>query len=105
MAYTLALTAPERFAGLMALSTWMPSELLEHVADASASQQLPTIIQHGTRDEAIAVDRARTSVEALRQRRLPLTYREYDMSHEINGQSLGDLSSWLQEKGLTPSVL
>lgn len=104
MAYTLALTAPERFAGLMALSTWMPSELLSHVGDGAASQQLPTLIQHGTRDEAIEVDRARTSVEMLRQRRLPLTYREYDMAHEINEQSIGELSNWLQEKVLTPIV-
>ncbi len=104
MAYTLGLTYPERFSGLMALSTWLPPELLEHVADAGASQQLPTLIQHGTRDEMVGVDRARTSVELLRERRLPLGYREYDMGHEINGESLTDLANWLQEKVLSPIV-
>ncbi len=100
MAYTMALVEPERFTALMALSTWLPPEVLAHAADASALQQLPILVQHGSGDEAIAVDRARTSVEALRERRLSLTYHEYDMGHEINGQSIRDLSDWLQEKVL-----
>lgn len=50
----------------------------------------------------IEVQRARKSVETLRQLHLPLTYREYEMGHEINAQSLTDLSHWLQEKVLSP---
>jgi predicted esterase len=45
----------------------------------------------------IEVDRARTSVEQLRQLRVPLTYREYDMGHEIRPKSLEDLSNWLDK--------
>lgn len=104
MAYTLALSDPERFAALLALSTWLPAELLDHMANASAAQHLPALIQHGTRDDMVQVERARTSVETLRERRLPLTYREYDMGHEINGQSIADLTNWLQEKILAPIV-
>lgn len=48
------------------------------------------------------VDRARRSVEMLREQRVPLTYREYEMGHEINSQSLTDLVQWLQDKGLSP---
>jgi predicted esterase len=48
----------------------------------------------------IQVERARQAVASLRQGRMPLTYREYDMGHEINAQSLADLSAWLQEKVL-----
>jgi predicted esterase len=40
--------------------------------------------------------------EALRQLRLPVTYREYDMGHEINPRSLADLTAWLQERVLSP---
>jgi phospholipase/carboxylesterase len=104
MAYTLALSDPERFAALLALSTWFPAELLDHMADASAAQHLPTWIQHGTRDDMVPVERARTSVETLRDRRLPLIYREYDMGHEINGQSIKELTHWLEEKILARMV-
>jgi phospholipase/carboxylesterase len=63
------------------------------------------LIQHGNRDELVDAGRARQSVETLRDLRVPVTYREYDMGHEINAQSLGDLSAWLQEKVLSPIVL
>ena len=102
MAYTLGLSEPGRFAALIALSTWLPTEMLEHVDDPAALQQLPTLIQHGSRDELVEVDRARRSVEILRERRVPLTYREYEMGHEINSQSLTDLVHWLQDKVVQP---
>jgi phospholipase/carboxylesterase len=103
MAYNLALAAPAQFAGLVALSTWLPPELLDHLPGL-ASANFPTLIQHGTNDELVSVERARKTVETLREQQLPLTYREYDMGHEINSTSLLDLSDWLQEHLSTSSV-
>lgn len=105
MAYGLGLGEPERFAGLAVLSSWLPKDLLSALPDVPATEQLPVLIQHGSRDELVDVGRARQSVETLRNLRVPITYREYDMGHEINARSLGDLSAWLQEKVLSPIVL
>jgi phospholipase/carboxylesterase len=102
MAYSLGLSNPQRFAALVALSTWLPPALLEEIPATDASKRLPVLIQHGSRDELVHVNRARQSVEALRQWRLPLTYREYDMGHEINGRSLTDLTTWLDETVFSP---
>ena len=96
MAYTLALSEPSRFAALVTLSTWLPPELQTHLPGMTTAA-LPTLIQHGTNDELVSVDRARKTVETLRAQRLQLTYREYDMGHEINATSLFDLSHWLQD--------
>ncbi len=104
MAYNLALHAPERYAALVALSTWLPPEVWDRVGDRAVLQQLPTFIQHGSRDERVPPERARKSVEMLRAERLPLTYREYEMGHEINSQSLTDLVQWLQENVLSPAI-
>jgi phospholipase/carboxylesterase len=104
MAYNLGLHQPERFAALVALSTWLPPEILATAPNLVAAQHLPMMVQHGTRDEMIVVDRARQSVESLRPAHLPVTYREYDMGHEIQGRSLLDLSAWLEEKVLAPLV-
>jgi phospholipase/carboxylesterase len=105
MAYSLALANPDRFAALAALSSWLPPELVPHLSLGSSAQALPTLVQHGTQDSMIEVDRARQSVETLRQARIPLTYREYEMGHEIRPRSLSDLSAWLDEKVLSPVVL
>jgi phospholipase/carboxylesterase len=98
MAYSLALTNPERFAALVVLSSWLPRELEAQLPINETVQSLPTLVQHGTQDHMIEIARARDSVERLRELRLPLTYREYEMAHEIRPRSLLDLSAWLEEK-------
>jgi phospholipase/carboxylesterase len=104
LAYALALAEPERFAGLVALSSWFPAPLAQTLPQRDP-QRLPTLVQHGTRDELIDISRGRESVENLRRLQVPVTYREYDIGHEISAESLADLSEWLQEKILSPIVL
>jgi phospholipase/carboxylesterase len=97
MAYSLALTQSERFAALAVLSSWLPEELMAKISVSQAVQSLPTLVHHGIQDPLIEVARARNSVERLRQLKLPLTYQEYEMGHEIRPRSLADLSAWLQK--------
>jgi len=105
MAYSLGLGEPERYAGLAALSSWLPKDLLSVFPDVPATEQLPVLIQHGSQDELVDAGRARQSVETLRNVNVPITYREYEMGHQINAESLMDLSNWLQEKVLSPVIL
>ena len=104
MAYRLALRQPQRFAALAALSSWFPPELADKVADREALKRLPTMIQHGSRDEAINISRGRESVEKIRELRIPVVYREYDCGHEITAQGLRDLSQFLNEKVVRPVI-
>jgi phospholipase/carboxylesterase len=104
MAYNLALRHPERFAALVALSTWFPEELGEYAGDRDALAQLPTLIQHGRADDMIEIGKARQSVERLRSFKLPLTYREYDCGHEITVDAIQDLSAFLTEEVIQPVI-
>lgn len=105
LAYRLALAAPRRFAALAALSSWLPPQMLAQLPAAEGRDELPTLVQHGTGDEVIAVARAQQSVEALREMRVPVVYRDYDMGHELNAESLTDLSRWLADKVTSPIIL
>lgn len=102
--YALALAQPERFAALVALSSWLPPAVAQQLPPRS-TQRLPTLVHHGTRDELIDVGRGRESVEFLRQLQVPVTYREFEMGHEVSAESLQHLSAWLEEKVLSPIVL
>ena len=104
IAYALALREPARFAGLVALSSWLPGPVAQTLA-AAAPDRLCALVHHGARDDLIDVARGRESVEYLRGLRIPVTYREFDMGHEINADSLADLSAWLEDKILSPIVL
>ena len=104
IAYALALAEPERFAGLVALSSWLPPALVPTLPLASRAQ-LPTLVHHGTHDDLIDVSRGRESLEQLRRLQVPAAYREFEMGHETCGESLADLSTWLADKVLSPIVL
>lgn len=104
IAYALALREPARFAGLVALSSWLPGPVAQTLAVGSPDH-LSALVHHGARDDLIDVARGRESVEHLRGLRIPVAYREFDMGHEINADSLADLSAWLEDKILSPIVL
>jgi phospholipase/carboxylesterase len=100
LAYQLALRDPAGFAGLAALSSWLPEAVVpprrpEHTG-------LPTFVSHGTQDPMLPVERGRESRERLLRLGVALTYREYPMGHEIRPETLRDLLTWLDEKSLQP---
>jgi len=104
IAYTLALQEPARFTGLVALSSWLPESIAQTLA-ADSYGGLSALVHHGARDDLIDVAHGRESVEHLRNLRVPVAYREFEMGHEITADSLADLAAWLEDKILSPIVL
>jgi phospholipase/carboxylesterase len=100
MAYDLALREPERFAGLVVLSSWLPDALADGLLRQPAYARLPTLVVHGTRDPMIPIERGRSSRDRLQALGVPTTYREYEMEHEIRPEALRDLVAWLEERVL-----
>lgn len=105
LAYRIALAAPRRFAGLAALSAWLPPQMVAALPAVDGREELPTLVQHGTEDEIIAVARGQQSLDTLRSLGVPATYREYPMGHEINGESLVDLTRWLEDRVRSSIIL
>jgi phospholipase/carboxylesterase len=104
MAYDLALREPERFAGLVALSSWLPDALAEAVPRQPAHAGLQTLVVHGTRDPMISIDRGRSSRTRLLALGVPTTFREFDMEHEIRPEALRELVAWLDDRVLRPVI-
>jgi len=105
MAYSLGLSQPERFVAMCVLSSWLREEMLAQFEVGEGVNALSTLVQHGARDELIELARAEHSIELLKKLEVPVDYKQYNMGHEINSQSLGDLSSWLESKVLTSPIL
>jgi phospholipase/carboxylesterase len=105
MAYQLALRDPERYAGLIAMSSWLPAEVAKAIPQQPGHALLPTLVVHGSSDPMIGIDRAYVSRDALLGLGVPTTFREYDMGHEIRPEALRELLAWLEEKVLRPVVV
>lgn len=99
LAYRLALSQPHRWQGAAMLSTWLSDEAADDVHPDAAD--LPLLVQHGTNDPLVGVDRGRNSRDQLQAMRMNLDYREYPMQHEIGCQSMHDLSVWLTDRLLS----
>lgn len=105
LAYLLALRDPARYAGLLALSSWLPKELVKGVERSPAHEALPTLVIHGSDDPMISIDRAYASRDALLELGVPTTFREYPMGHEIRPEALREMIGWLEEKVLAPLAI
>jgi phospholipase/carboxylesterase len=108
MAYELFLRDPERYAGLAALSTWFPPELAEKARASDALKGRPVLVVHGTSDQMIPVERAQESRDALLPLGVAVTYREFEMGHEISTEALRALLEWFEDKAFAmvrPSLI
>jgi len=104
MAYLLALNDPERYAGLLALSSWLPPEVAQGIAPRDAHAWLPTLMVHGSEDPMIPIARAYEARDALLGLKVPVAFREYEMGHEIRPEALREVVGWLEEKVFSPIV-
>jgi phospholipase/carboxylesterase len=98
MAYDLVLSDPGRFAGLVALSTWMPEHVDAAIPAQDALENFPALVIHGTKDPMIPVENAQESRQRLLARGVNVQYREFEMEHEISQDALRELVIWLEEK-------
>jgi phospholipase/carboxylesterase len=105
MAYALALRHPAKYAGLVALSSWLPDDMVAAIPKNSEIENLQTLVIHGTKDPMISIDLARESRDGLAKLGVPTTYREYEMGHEINPEALREISGWLDGKVLNPVLV
>ncbi len=101
MAYDLALRHPTRYSGLAALSSWFPVPLAEDLPRLPEQDGFPVLVVHGTADNRIDIEQARQSRELLRPFGVSLTYREFDMGHEIRPEALRLITRWLDDRAFS----
>ena len=98
MSLSLTLAQPEKVAGLVAMSGRFPAQqILEPTGERRALENLPILITHGIYDPVLPIEHGREIRRALASLPVQLTYREYPMGHEVNLESLRDVSIWLTE--------
>ncbi|MBW2232120.1 MAG: alpha/beta fold hydrolase [Deltaproteobacteria bacterium] len=105
MAYDLVLRDPSRYAGLVAMSSWLPNDIANTIEMRDEHAHLPVMVTHGLKDPMIDVERARESRDRLIQMGVSPTYREYEMEHGISPEALRDIVAWLEEKVLSPILV
>jgi len=103
MALQTGLRHPERLAGIIALSCYLPLAATLAAEASPAGRGVPIFMAHGTQDPLIPLARARGSRDKLSELGYRVTWHEYPMPHAVCGDEVRDLSAWLRgvlgEKG------
>jgi phospholipase/carboxylesterase len=95
VAYTAALTHPQPLAGVIALSTYIPSPRLIEAEATAANRSLPVFAAHGSADAVVAPELGVRARDFLTGRGHPLEWREYAMAHSVCSEEIRDIGRWL----------
>lgn len=87
---------PERLAGILALSTYLPlPDTLEKEA-SQANRDLPIFMAHGTQDPVIPLSWAMRSRDHVLRLGYAVEWREYPMPHSVCAEEIADIGAWLR---------
>lgn len=86
---------PEKLAGIIALSTYLP--LKTHAGEFhAANKQTPIFMAHGSFDPVVPTALGQESAEMLSAAGHPVEFHDYPMPHSVCPQEVEDIRRWLE---------
>ena len=95
IALQTGLRHPERLAGIMALSCYLPLASTLAAEASSANRDVPIFMAHGTADPLIPLPLATLSREHLEQQGYLVEWHQYLMPHSVCYEEIKDIGRWL----------
>jgi len=89
---------PERLAGVMALSTYLPLADTLPAEAAQANRDIPVMLAHGTQDPLVPLALAEWSRDYLLQQEYTIDWRSYPMAHAVCPEEISDIRDWLGQR-------
>ncbi len=95
MALHTGLRYPDRLAGILALSCYIPLANKLHSERRPANQQTPIFMAHGDYDTVIPMRYGQQSAELLESLGYRVEWQDYGMGHEVCWEEIRDVAGWL----------
>ena len=97
MALYTGLCYPEKLAGIIGLSGYMP--LIYSFPDDRnpVNQNTPIFMAHGTQDEVVPFSRGEDTMKLLTSLGYNVDWNVYQMSHTMSMTEVIDLGAWLRQ--------
>ena len=89
---------PQRLAGVMGLSTYLPLRDSLAAEAAPANRDVPVLMAHGTRDGVVPAALGSASRDVLVSLGYSVEWRSYPMEHSVCVEEIADISAWLQAR-------
>jgi phospholipase/carboxylesterase len=86
---------PEKLAGVMALSCYLPLESSFHAERAAANDATPIFMAHGQGDTALPMDLGVQSRDFLKSEGYSVEWHDYPMPHAVCAAEIADIRQFL----------
>jgi phospholipase/carboxylesterase len=96
VAYTTAVTHAESLAGVIALSTYIPTPWLLEAEATAANRALPIFAAHGSYDDVVAPELGIRARDFLTRLGYGLEWHEYPMAHSVCLEEVQEIGRWLR---------
>ncbi len=96
MALFTGLRYPEKLAGVLALSTYVPIAQAAFAEASEVNQGLPIFMAHGSVDDVVPFNFARSSRKRLHQAGYDVEWHEYPMAHSVIPEELQHIKVFLE---------
>ena len=95
VALQTALRYPERLAGILALSTYLPLASTVASERGQANRDVPIFMAHGRFDDIIPIERAQASRKHLEALGYAVQWHEYPMPHSVCAPEIAEIAAFL----------
>ena len=92
-----ALRLPDRLAGVLALSTYLPMADTLATERSEANRDTPILMCHGQYDAMLTLQIGQSSRDQLIKLGLKVEWHEYPMAHEVCVEEIERIGTWLRE--------
>lgn len=97
MALHTGLRYPEKLAGILVLSAWLPLKHTVLPEKHASNQQTPILMCHGTNDELIPINWAEESKDYLQNIGYDIKLLSYSMAHTVCQEEIELIGNWCGE--------
>jgi phospholipase/carboxylesterase len=95
MAYTAGLTHPQRLAGIVALSAYLPAPSLIAGEFSAANRDVPIFAGHGTEDDVVPFELGLLARGTVAQYTDSMEWHSYGMPHSVCPEEIEAVGEWL----------
>jgi len=97
MALHTGLRYPEKLAGIMALSTYLPLAESLALEAAASNKATPMFMAHGTFDPVVPLVMGAGSMTFLAGLGYKVEWKQYPMQHSVCPEEMEDIGAWLRK--------
>ena len=97
MSLYVGLRYPEKLAGIMALSTWLPARESLSAEASQQNKETGIFMAHGSFDPMVPCAFGEASCEFLKQADYNVQWHSYPMQHQVCMEQIADIGRWLKE--------